>query len=109
MPSTGQILREYVAVHGCVRALTTAFVAVMVAVRHTERTSRPAPLRDALLRQAAVRAAQTVTAKPQTDDHALNDLQQRILAPTSELRRRGHPLDARPMTARAYDAGQEGA
>jgi hypothetical protein len=28
-------LREYTAVHGCVRALMTAVVAVMVAVRHT--------------------------------------------------------------------------
>ena len=32
-------LREYVAVHGCVRALMTAVVAVMVAVRHTSGPS----------------------------------------------------------------------
>jgi len=35
MPSSGLDVREYVAVYGCVRALTTAVVAVMVAVRDT--------------------------------------------------------------------------
>jgi len=51
-------------------------------------TPRPAPPRDALLQQAAVRAA---AAGPRTGDHPLNDLQQRILAATHEMRRRGHP------------------
>src|SRR5215472_6829092 len=36
-----------------------------------ERTSRPAPSRDALLRQAAARTAHTAAAEPQTDNHAL--------------------------------------
>jgi phospholipase C len=62
----------------------------------TRTTPRPAPPRDALLRQAAARAgqaAQAATARPQTGDYPLNDLQQRILAATHELRRRGHPPD----------------
>jgi phospholipase C len=54
----------------------------------TRSTPRPAPSRDALLRQAAARAA---AAGPGIADNPLNDLQQRILAATDELRRRGHP------------------
>jgi phospholipase C len=54
-------------------------------------TPRPAPPRDALLRQAATRARQAADAGSQTGDQPLNDLQQRILAATHELRRRGHP------------------
>jgi hypothetical protein len=37
-------VREYVAVHGCVRVLTTAVVAVMVAVRDTSGPSASALL-----------------------------------------------------------------
>ena len=64
----------------------------------TRTTPRPAPPRDALLQQAAARAAQAGTGDPGTgrrgpSDRPLNDLQQRILAATHELRRRGHPLD----------------
>jgi len=39
MPSSGGDVREYVAVHGCLRALTAAVVAVTVAVRDTGRPS----------------------------------------------------------------------
>jgi hypothetical protein len=39
MPSSGHNVREYVAVYGCVRALTTAVVAVTVAVGDTGRPS----------------------------------------------------------------------
>jgi hypothetical protein len=39
MPSSGHDVREYMAVCGCVRALTVAVVAVTVAIRDTE----PAP------------------------------------------------------------------
>jgi len=35
MPSSGLNVQEYVAVYGCVRALTAAIVAVKVAVRDT--------------------------------------------------------------------------
>ena len=41
MPSSGLDVREYVAVYGCVRTLTTAVVAVTVAVRDT--SGPPAP------------------------------------------------------------------
>jgi phospholipase C len=62
----------------------------------TRAAPRPAPPREALLRQAAARAAQAGTSQPRAghqaeSDHPLNDLQQRILAATHELRRRGHP------------------
>jgi phospholipase C len=61
-------------------------------------TPRPAPPRDALVQQASARAAQAGTGDPGTgqrgrSDHPLNDLQQRILAATHELKRRGHPPD----------------
>jgi phospholipase C len=60
----------------------------------TRTSPRPAPPHDALLRQAAARAGQGSAAGPSTGDNPLNDLQQRILAATHELRRRGHPSDA---------------
>ena len=62
----------------------------------TRTTPRPAPPRDALLRRAAARAgpAGQAATGPQTGDHPLNDLQQRILAARHELSRRGHPPDA---------------
>jgi phospholipase C len=65
----------------------------------TRATPRPAPSREALMQRAAARAAQMGarvpgTAQPEPGDHPLNDLQQRILAATHELRRRGHPPDA---------------
>jgi hypothetical protein len=41
MPSSGLDVREYVAVYGCVRALTTAVVAVTVAVRDSSGPSAP--------------------------------------------------------------------
>jgi phospholipase C len=64
----------------------------------TRTTPRSAPSRDPLVRQAAARAAQTGTSQPRRGgqgegDHPLNDLQQRIVAATRELRRRGHPPD----------------
>jgi phospholipase C len=64
----------------------------------TRATPRPAPPRDALVQQAADRAAPARSGDPGTGrrgpgDHPLNDLQQRILAATHELRRRGHPPD----------------
>jgi phospholipase C len=64
----------------------------------TRAAPRPAPPRDALVHQAAARAAQPQTGHPATGrpgsgDPPLNDLQQRILAATHELRRRGHPAD----------------
>ena len=62
----------------------------------TLATPRPAPPRDALVRQAAARADRTETGQPgagqeESGNHPLNDLQQRILAATHELGRRGHP------------------
>jgi hypothetical protein len=65
----------------------------------TRSTPRPAPLRDALVQQAAARAAQTETSQPQPrrqeeGDQPLNDLQKSILAATHKLRRDGHPPDA---------------
>jgi len=65
----------------------------------TRATPRAAPPRDALLRQAAARAAPSGTSQLQAGhqqerDHPLNDLQQRILAATHELRKRGHPPGA---------------
>jgi phospholipase C len=64
----------------------------------TRTTPRPAPPRDALVQQTAARAAQAGTGDAGTGpqargDQPLNDLQQRILAATHELRRRGHPPD----------------
>jgi phospholipase C len=58
----------------------------------TRTTPRPAPPRDALLQQAAARAGAAAGTKP-GGDQPLNDLQQRILAATHELSRRGHPPD----------------
>jgi len=62
----------------------------------TRSTPRPAPARDALVRQAAARAApaepgQPGGHQPGPSERPLNDLQQRILAATRELRKRGHP------------------
>jgi len=57
----------------------------------TRATPRPAPPRDALVSQAAARAA---AAGPRTADHQLNDLQKSILAATGKLRADGHPPDA---------------
>ena len=61
-------------------------------------TPRSPPPRGALVQQATARAAQAGTGDPGTgqqerSDHPPNDLQQRILAATRELRRRGHPPD----------------
>jgi phospholipase C len=61
----------------------------------TRTTPRPAPPRDALLQQAAARAAQANTSQPQEPgSHPPNDLQKSILAATHELTRRGHPSNA---------------
>jgi phospholipase C len=64
----------------------------------TRTTPRPAPLRDALVRQAAARAAQTETSSQPghqgQSDHLLNDLQKSILAATRKLRSDGHPANA---------------
>jgi phospholipase C len=65
----------------------------------TRATPRAAPPRDALVQQAAGRTARAYTGepgagRPASDDRPPNDLQQRILAATHELRRRGHPPDA---------------
>jgi len=65
----------------------------------TRATPRAAPPRDALLRQAAARAAPSGTSQLQAGhqqerDHPLNDLQQGILAATHKLRNRGHPPGA---------------
>jgi phospholipase C len=62
----------------------------------TRGTPRPAPPRDALVRQAAARAAPAEPRQPrghlpEARDRPLNDLQKRILTATRELRRRGHP------------------
>jgi phospholipase C len=60
----------------------------------TRATPRPAPPREALVRPAAARAAQAWAGDPgAAGDRPLNDLQQRIVAATRELRRRGHPPD----------------
>jgi phospholipase C len=64
----------------------------------TNAAPRPAPPRDSLVQQASARAARATTGGPGArqraeSDHPLNDLQQRILAATRELRRRGHPSD----------------
>jgi phospholipase C len=60
----------------------------------TRSTPRPAPSLDALLQQAAARAAQAKTSQPRTDpggqdSHPHNDLQKSVLAATHELTRRG--------------------
>ena len=61
----------------------------------TRITPRPAPPRDALLRQAAARAAQAKISQPQgPGSHPPNDLQKSVLAATHELTRRGHPPNA---------------
>ena len=65
----------------------------------TRTTPRAAPPRDALVGQAAARAAQAETSRgrpvPEEEgDHPLNDLQKSILAATGQLRRDGHPADA---------------
>jgi phospholipase C len=65
----------------------------------TRTTSRPAPLRDTLVRQAAARAAQIETSQPRPgrggeSEHPLNDLQKSILAATHKLRQDGHPSNA---------------
>jgi phospholipase C len=65
----------------------------------TRTTSRAAPPRDALLQQAAARAAQTETSQPrpgrqEESDRPLNDLQKSILATTQKLRSDGHPSNA---------------
>ena len=62
----------------------------------TRAAPRPAPPRNALVQQASARAGQAGAGDPAArqraeSDHPLNDLQQRILAATRELRRRGHP------------------
>jgi phospholipase C len=57
----------------------------------TRTTPRPAPPREALVRQTAARAE---AAGPRTADHPLNDLQKSILAATGKLRADGHPPDA---------------
>jgi phospholipase C len=62
----------------------------------TRSTPRPAPSRDALVRQAAARtvlapAGQPEPGSPAAADCPLNDLQQRILTLNRELRKRGHP------------------
>jgi len=74
----------------------------------TRGTPRPAPSRDALLRQAAARATPAGTGQtaetgqaagsgqaspgsPEPGQRPLNDLQKSILAATRELRQRGHP------------------
>ena len=64
----------------------------------TRTTARPAPLRDALVRQAAARAARTeassLPGRRGEGDHPLNELQKSILAATHKLRSDGHPADA---------------
>jgi phospholipase C len=62
----------------------------------TRDAPRPAPSRDALVRQAAARTtpapiSQPEPGSPAAADRPLNDLQQRILTLTRELRKRGHP------------------
>jgi phospholipase C len=58
----------------------------------TRSTPRPAPPRDTLLAQAAARSAPSQS-RPAPGDQPVNDLQERILAATRELRKRGHPPD----------------
>jgi hypothetical protein len=68
----------------------------------TRATPRPAPRRDALVRQAAARAAQIEASPPRSGrgggggegEHPLNDLQKSILAATRKLRQDGHPSNA---------------
>jgi phospholipase C len=65
----------------------------------TRSTPRAAPARDALVQQAAARAAQTGTSQSQPvggeeGEHQLNDLQRSILAATRKLRSDGHPAGA---------------
>ena len=64
----------------------------------TRTTPRAAPPRDALVRQAAARAARTQTSslpwRHGGGDSPLNELQKSILAATHKLRSDGHPTDA---------------
>jgi len=64
----------------------------------TRATPRPAPPRDALVRQAAARATRTeassLPGRRGEGDHPLNELQKSILAATHKLRSDGHPTDA---------------
>jgi hypothetical protein len=65
----------------------------------TRGTPRPAPPRDALVRQATARADRTGTVPPgqpgtgqeESGTHPLNDLQESILAAAHQLRADGHP------------------
>jgi phospholipase C len=62
----------------------------------TRATPRPAPPREALVRQAAARAGRTETRPPGTSQeqrgsHPLNDLQKSILAAARQLTADGHP------------------
>jgi hypothetical protein len=62
----------------------------------TRATPRPAPPREALVRQAAARADRTETRPPGTSqeqpgNHPLNDLQKSILAAARQLTADGHP------------------
>jgi len=65
----------------------------------TRATPRPAPARTALILDATARTSDTPRLdgarddRPQTGDHPLNDLQERMLSVTHELLRRGHPPD----------------
>jgi phospholipase C len=60
----------------------------------TRVTPRPAPSRDGLVKQAAVRAPLASSKKAGDDlEHPLTDLQKRILAATHELARLGHPAN----------------
>jgi phospholipase C len=65
----------------------------------TRTTPRPAPSLDALLQQAAARAAQAKTSQLRAGQggqgsHPPNDLQKSIRTATHELTRRGHPSNA---------------
>jgi phospholipase C len=57
----------------------------------TRSTPRPAPGRNALVELAAERAPHAPPPNAVGDEHALTDLQQRILSATQELARLGHP------------------
>jgi phospholipase C len=64
----------------------------------TRPKPRPAPERDALVRQAAAGANLAEAKTSATDDedhvkHPLNDLQRSVLAATQELKRLGHPAN----------------
>jgi phospholipase C len=57
----------------------------------TRATPRPAPPRDALVRQAAARADLTKAGQEEPGQNPLNDLQKSILAAAHQLRADGHP------------------